>query len=425
MFQGPGKDVAVMPRPYPSLFVPDGPQAGRKCNHGAIVRLIASCICGSDCHMVRGRSGDPDHPQLGHEQFGEVVEIGTDVENIKIGDIVSIPFNVACGRCRNCKMRFTNACEYTNPKMPGASYGYVGLGGWPGGLTNFNLIPYADFNLLVIPDARKHMEKWLDLALLSDVIPTAYDACFRGGVRPGARVYIAGAGPIGLAAAACCIQLLGAAKVVVSDYESARLDQAKLIGAETLKLNVVSKAVHGLTSMVRSVAGEHGTIADAMMKVFDSDEIDVSIDAVGFECNGKHGEKRYSDKQRAEVINDCFRITKPTGVVAIPGVYLMKDYGASETMGKVGMLALEYGIAWEKGLTIVQGQCPVMMYNRELMRCILAGRLHVAKYLNPTVISLDQAPEAFRNFMGGAARKYFVDPNGLLAEAGHTPAVHA
>jgi len=425
MYQGPGKDVAVENRPYPTFVVPDGPQAGRKCPHGAIVKLIATCICGSDCHMVRGRTGAPDHPQLGHEMFGEVVEVGPDVEFVKVGDVVSIPFNTACGRCRNCKRMFSNACEYTNPKMPGGGYGYVGLGGWPGGQSNFNLIPYADWNLLVIPDARKHVDKWLDLALLSDVIPTAYDACFRGMVRPGSRVYIAGAGPIGLAAAAICMQILGAAKVIVADYEASRLAQAKAIGAETLHLSPVTKTVHGMTAFVRSIAGEHGTIADALMKTFGTDEIDVGIDAAGFECNGRHGMSRFTDPQRAEVINDLFRVVRPTGFVAIPGVYTQADKGATETLGKAGGLALEDGVAWEKGLSIVQGQAPIGTYNRELMRAILGGRLQVAKYLNPTVITLEQAPQAYKTFMEGEARKYYIDPNGMLAAAGYSTFQHA
>jgi len=319
---------------------------------------------------------------------------------------------------------FSNACEYTNPKQAGGGYGYVGLGGWPGGQATYNLIPYADWNLLVIPDARKHTEKWLDLALLSDVIPTAYDACYRGNVRPGSRVYIAGAGPIGLAAAAICLQILGAGKVIVSDYEAPRLAQAKAIGAETLHLNPVTKAVHGLTAFVRSIAGEHGTIADALMKTFGTDEIDVGIDAAGFECNGSHGQARCNDPQRAEVINDLFRVVRPTGTVSIPGVYTQSDKGATEPLGKTGGLALEYGVAWEKGLTIVQGQAPIGTYNRELMHAILGGRLQVAKYLNPTIITLDQAPSAYKTFMEGEPRKYFIDPSGMLGAAGHA-SLHA
>jgi len=421
LWKGPGK-VVIEERPYPSFVLPDGPQAGRKCHHGAIIRLLTTCICGSDSHMVRGRTDGPDHPVLGHEQMGVVVDIGTDVEYVKVGDVVSVPFNVSCGRCRNCKAGFTNACEYTNPKMPGGGYGYVGLGGWPGGQANYNLIPYADWNLLVIPDAQKHTDKWLDLALLSDVTPTAFDACYRGGVRPGSRVYIAGAGPIGLAAAACCLQLLGAAKVIVADHEAPRLELAKAIGAQTIHL---PRTANTLLGFARSVVGEHGVIADALTKLFGIDEIDIAIDAAGFETNGTHGRNRFSDKERAEVLNDCFQVCRPTGTVAIPGVYPRSDNGATEAVGKSGAYTLDYGVAWEKGLQIVQGQCPVMAYNRGLMYAILGGRLQVARYLNPVIIPLEGAPEAYKAFNDGAACKYFIDPNGLLAKAGINNASHA
>jgi threonine dehydrogenase-like Zn-dependent dehydrogenase len=118
---------------YPKLIAPNG----RKCNHGVIVKLVSTNICGSDLHMYRGRTSAPKGTVFGHENTGEVIEIGSDVECVKVGDIVSIPFNIARGRCRNCKARFTNLCINTSPAGIGGAYGFVGMGGWLGGQAEY------------------------------------------------------------------------------------------------------------------------------------------------------------------------------------------------------------------------------------------------------------------------------------------------
>ena len=166
--------------------------------------------------MVRGRTTAPPDLVLGHEITGEVVEVGPGVEFIKVGDICSVPFNIACGRCRNCKERKTGICLNVNPDRPGSAYGYVDMGGWVGGQANYVLVPYADWNLLKFPDKDRAMEKILDLAMLSDIFPTGFHGAVSAGVGVGSTVYIAGAGPVGLAAATSA-QLLGAAVVIVGD----------------------------------------------------------------------------------------------------------------------------------------------------------------------------------------------------------------
>src|SRR5437870_488083 len=148
------------------------------------------------------------------EITGEVVEKGNDVETVNVGDLVSVPFNIACGRCRNCREGATGICLTVNPARPGAAYGYVDMGGWVGGQAEYVLVSYADFNLLKFPNKEKAMAKIKDLTLLSDIFPTGYHGCIQAGVGPGTTVYIAGAGPVGLAAAAGA-QLLGAAVVIV------------------------------------------------------------------------------------------------------------------------------------------------------------------------------------------------------------------
>src|SRR3989475_7063177 len=227
----PGK-VSVETIDYPRLELPE---QSRKCNHGVILKIVATNICGSDQHMVRGRTTAPKGQTLGHEITGEVIELGRDVEFIKKGDLVSVPFNIACGRCRMCKAGNTGVCLNVNPARPGAAYGYVDMGGWVGGQAEYVLVPYADFNLLKFPDKNEAMAKIKDLTMLSDIFPTGYHGAVTAGVGPGMVAYVAGAGPVGLACAASC-HLLGAAVVIVGDMNKDRLKQAKSFGCEVVDL---------------------------------------------------------------------------------------------------------------------------------------------------------------------------------------------
>src|ERR1700694_2564025 len=229
-YMGPGK-VEIQSIDFPKLEL-----GSRKCDHGVIVKTVATNICGSDQHMVRGRTTAPAGLILGHEITGEVIEAGRDVEFIKKGDIVSVPFNIACGRCRNCKEGRTGICLNVNPARPGAAYGYVDMGGWVGGQAEYVMCPYADFNLLKFPDKAQAMSKIKDLTLLSDIFPTGYHGAVTAGVGPGMIAYVAGAGPVGLACAAGA-QLLGAACVIVGDMIPERLAQARSFGCETVDIS--------------------------------------------------------------------------------------------------------------------------------------------------------------------------------------------
>src|SRR6185436_5953031 len=237
---GPGK-VEVREIDYPGLELRDGPgvnpaNVGRKLPHAAILKNVATNICGSDQHMVRGRTTAPEGLVLGHEITGEVVEVGPGVEFVKVGDLCSVPFNIACGRCKNCKEGKTGICLNVNPDRPGSAYGYVDMGGWVGGQADYVLVPYADWNLLVFPDKAQALEKITDLTMLSDIFPTGYHGAYTAGTKPGATVYVAGAGPVGLAAAHSA-QLLGAAVVIVGDLIPERLKQAKSFGCETVDIS--------------------------------------------------------------------------------------------------------------------------------------------------------------------------------------------
>ncbi|GGF72878.1 formaldehyde dehydrogenase, glutathione-independent [Alteromonas lipolytica] len=388
VYKGPG-EVAVENIPYPELAI-----GNRKCDHGVILKVVTTNICGSDQHMVRGRTTAPSGLVLGHEITGLVVETGRDVEFIKQGDLVSVPFNIACGRCRNCKEGRTGICLNVNPARPGAAYGYVDMGGWVGGQTEYVMVPYADFNLLKFPDSEQAMEKIKDLTLLSDIFPTGFHGCVTAGVGPGSTVYIAGAGPVGLAAAVSA-HLLGAACVIVGDMNAERLKQAKSFGCETIDLT------------------EEGDMADKLEVILGEREVDAFVDCVGFEahaCGCNHAQEA-----PATVLNSAMQMTRAGGQIGIPGLYVTEDPGAVDDAAKVGALSMRFGLGWAKSHSFHTGQCPVMKYHRPLMQAILFDKVKIADAVNVEVISLDDAPNGYAEFDGGAAKKYVIDPHGVVA----------
>ncbi len=384
----PGK-VSVETIDYPKLELPE---QNRKCEHGVILKIVATNICGSDQHMVRGRTTAPRGQTLGHEITGEVIELGRDVEFIKKGDLVSAPFNIACGRCRMCKEGNTGVCLNVNPARPGAAYGYVDMGGWVGGQAEYVMIPYADFNLLKFPDRDQAMAKIKDLTMLSDIFPTGYHGAITAGVTTGSTVYIAGAGPVGLACAAAA-QLLGAAVVIVGDMNPDRLAQARSFGCETVDLRQSAS----LPDMIAQIVGEP--------------EVDAAVDCVGFEARG-HGAG--AGEAPATVLNDVMSITRAAGRVGIPGLYVTGDPGGIDENAKIGQLGVRIGLGWAKSLSFTTGQCPVMRYNRKLMMAILNDKVQIAKAVNATVISLEEAPKGYVDFDKGAAKKFILNPHGLI-----------
>jgi glutathione-independent formaldehyde dehydrogenase len=325
--------------------------------------------------MVRGRTTAPQGLVLGHEITGEVVEVGPGVEFIKVGDLCSVPFNISCGRCRNCKEGHTGVCLNVNPDRPGSAYGYVDMGGWVGGQAEYVMVPYADWNLLKFPDKDQALEKILDLTMLSDIFPTGFHGCVTAGVTTGSTVYVAGAGPVGLAAATSAF-LLGAAVVIVGDLNEERLAQAASFGCEAVD---VSK----------------GDPKDQIEQILGVPEVDCAVDAVGFEARGHGGEA--ATERPATVLNTMMDITRAAGQIGIPGLYVTGDPGAVDEAAKEGSLSLSIGLGWAKSLAFFTGQCPVMRYNRQLMMAILHDRVSIAKNVNATPISLDQAPEVTRS----------------------------
>lgn len=391
VYLGPGK-VEVQTIDYPKMQAPDG----RKIDHGVILKIVATNICGSDQHMVRGRTTAPAGLVLGHEITGEVIEKGSDVETVTIGDLVSVPFNVACGRCRTCREQQTGVCLNVNPSRAGGAYGYVDMGGWVGGQAEYVMVPYADFNLLKFPDKAQAMAKIRDLTMLSDILPTGFHGAVNAGVGVGSTVYVAGAGPVGLAAAASA-QILGAAVVLIGDMNPERLAHAKSVGFEPVDLKKSDK------------------LEELIEQVLRVPEVDASIDAVGFEARG-HG-THHTEEAPATVLNSLMTITRAGGAIGIPGLYVTEDPGSADKAAQQGNLRMRFGLGWAKSHRFATGQTPVLRYNRPLMQAILHDRLPIAKIVNATVITLDRAPEGYQEFDKGAAKKFVLDPHGALKKA--------
>jgi glutathione-independent formaldehyde dehydrogenase len=321
---------------------------------------------------------------LGHEITGEVVDAGRDVEFIKEGDLCSVPFNIACGRCRMCKEGHTGVCLNVNPERPGSAYGYVDMGGWVGGQAEYVMVPYADWNLLKFPDKEAALEKILDLTMLSDIFPTGYHGCVTAGVTSGSTVYVAGAGPVGLAAAHSA-QFLGASVVIVGDMNEDRLEQARSFGCETVDLT------------------EDASLGEQIEAIVGEPEVDAAVDAVGFEAKG-HG-KDSGEEQPASVLNSIMDITRAAGRLGIPGLYVTGDPGGVDEAAQEGSLSIRIGLGWAKSHTLSTGQCPIM-----------SDRVEIAKAVNATVITLDDAPEGYENFDKGVAQKFVLDPHGMLED---------
>jgi glutathione-independent formaldehyde dehydrogenase len=388
VYKGPGR-VAVEAIPEPKFETP----AGRKITHGVILKVFSTNICGSDQHMVRGRTSAPAGMVLGHEITGEIIERGTDVEYLEVGDLVSVPFNVACGRCRMCREGRTDVCLNVNEKQAGGAYGYVDLGGWVGGQAEYVMVPYADFNLLRFPDKAQAKAKILDLTMLTDILPTGFHGAVNAGVQAGSTVYIAGAGPVGLAAAAAS-RLLGAAVVLLGDFNKARLEHARTVGFEPVDLS-----------------GD-APLGERIAEILKVPEVDAFIDCVGFEAKGSAGMD-----QPAVVLNQAMEVTRPAGSIGIPGLYVTEDPGAQDKQAKHGSLSLRLGQGWSRSHSFHTGQTPVLRYNRQLLQAILWDRLPIAKIVNAKVITLDAAPEGYAAFDSGVANKFVIDPHGSVQQA--------
>jgi glutathione-independent formaldehyde dehydrogenase len=344
---------------------------------------------------------------FGHEITGQVVEMGPYVERFDVGDFVSVPFNIACGKCDNCCEMKTSACLKVNDEMAGGAYGYAQMGGWDGGQAEYVLVPYADFNLLKLP-ADRALSKINSIAFLSDIYPTGMNGAVQAGVKPGSIVYIAGAGPVGLCAAQSAF-LLGAAAVFISDRWPDRLKLAASIGCKTIDLTKIPGG-----------QSDSDYIYEAIEKMLPPEKngphelVDCAIECVGFEACGCGGEV---DKRITEqAINTCFKVVKAGGGIGIPGLYPPQDPKGADKDRKTGHQHIQFGVCWNKALTLGMGQCPVKQFNVDLLKTILWDRVDLGPLLNVEVIPLEMATEAYKRFDSGEAVKFVFDPHGMIGK---------
>jgi glutathione-independent formaldehyde dehydrogenase len=359
VYNGP-RDVSVVDRPDPKL----------EKQTDVIVRITTTNICGSDLHMYEGRTSVETGKIFGHENLGEVLEAGTCVERVKVGDRVCLPFNIACGCCENCERGYTAACLRANPGKVGAAYGYAEMGPFEGGQAEYLRVPYADFNCLVLPDDAQEKEN--DYVMLSDIFPTGYHATELAGVMPGESVVVYGAGPVGLLAAYSAM-IKGAATVMVVDTQKDRLALAERLGA--IPIDDTEK-----------------TGVEQVLELTDGKGANRGCECVGFQCFNCEGHEVPN-----LTMNNLVKAVRATGSIGCVGVFVPKDPGGADALAKKGQIAFDYGEFWHKGLRLGTGQCSVKLYNRHLMKLIHAGKAEPS-FLISHELPLEQAPEGYRNF---------------------------
>jgi len=298
-----------------------------------------------------------------------------------------MPFNVADGRCQNCETGHTAFCTGVNPGFAGGAYGYVAMGPYDGGQAQYLRVPYADFNCLKLPPGIEHEA---DFALLEDIFPTGWHGLVLSGFQSGESVAVFGAGPVGLMAAYSAV-LRGASNIYVVDQVPERLAAAEKIGCIAIDF---SKG-----DAVEQIIKHNGGMVDR------------AVDAVGYQASGADGKKEVP----SAVLESCIKVTRPTGGLGIPGLYVPSDPGAPDENSGQGMLLISFGKLFEKGLKLGTGQCNVKAYNRQLRDMIIAGKAKPSFVVSHEV-ELDEAPEAYVKFdkrIEGYT-KVLIHPNGPL-----------
>jgi len=361
--------AVVYKRPF-EVAVEDVPDPRIEQPNDVIVRIAASAICGSDLHMYEGRTAAKPGLVFGHENLGTVEDVGSGVVSLKVGDRVVMPFNVACGFCKNCVAGYTGFCLTVNPGFAGGAYGYVAMGPYGGGQAEHLRVPFADFNCLKLPPGQ---ERDADYVLLADIFPTGYHGCELAQVSPGETVAVYGAGPVGLMAAYSAL-IRGAAKVFVVDKVAERLQKAAEIGAIPINFEDADPA-----SQIKDQLGGEGA--------------DKGVDAVGYQAQA-HQEQR---EEPAVVLNSLIDAVRATAMIGVPGLYVPTDPGGVDEQAAQGKLQVGFGRLFEKGLRVGTGQCNVKRYNRQLRDLITAGRAKPS-FVVSHELPLDQAPQAYQKF---------------------------
>jgi len=398
VFNGAGK-IEVKSIPYPEMVLPWNKEPHTA---GAILRVLTSAICGSDLHPYRGRTPMQPGTVLGHEFLGEIVEIGPGVQTMQIGDWGAVPFNVSCGTCASCKELRPETCDKTSNQKhnfgQGGIYGYVCGGDWQGGQAEYVFVPWVDYNFLKFDNKTLAKQKLLDLTLLTDVLPTAFHGTEEAHVEFGKSVYIAGAGPIGLAAAAIC-NLRGAARVIVSDFHTDRLDLARRMGCLTIDLNHIT---------------DQKTLSARVKELNGSQWCDSGIECVGYEARGFGSKSNVC----SSALDGLIEVVKPGGYIGILGAFFAGDPKAPSAKEKAGFFNVPLGMAWMKGQTMQGGQASCMRYMRKLEQMIMADKLPISKILNVNVVTMDEVADAYSKFDEGVPNKFIIDVGGVVGKRG-------
>lgn len=360
-YRGPQR-IRVEEKPMPEILHPED----------AIVRVVRSCICGSDLHLYNGNVPDTRVGQtFGHEFVGIVEEIGPEVTKLKVGDTVLVPFNISCGRCAWCKQGLYGNCHESNPMATavGGIFGYSHTaGGYDGGQAEYVRVPYANFGPTVVP-------KGMDLddaVLLTDVVPTGYQAAEMGGIQKGDTVVVFGAGPIGIMAARCA-WLFGAGRVIIIDKFEFRLEFAK---------NWSKCEAYNYEEM--------DDVVEFIKKTTDWMGADVVIDAVGAEATGDAmqsitGRKMLLQAGSATALHWAINAVKKGGVVSVVGVY-----GPTDNLVPIGNVL-------NKGLTIRANQAAVKRHLPRLIEHIQNGVFKPSELITHR-FELDDVADAYRIF---------------------------
>ena len=355
-----------------TVTVKDVPDARIERPTDVLVRITTTNICGSDLHMYEGRTDFETGRWFGHENLGQVVEVGAGVDKVQVGDYVVLPFNVACGHCKNCERGLTNYCLTAQPvpEWAGAAYGFADMGPWAGGQAELLRVPWGDFNCLRLGEDAE--ERQSDYVMLADIFPTGYHATELANVKPGDQTVIYGAGPVGCMAAYSAM-IKGASKVMVVDRHPDRLKLVEEIGAIAIDDSKVDP-VEAVNELTMGLGADNG------------------CECVGYQAHDPQGEEHPN-----LTLNNLVKSVRFTGTIGVVGVYVPQDPGAKDALAKQGEVAFDFGQFWFRGQTMGSGQCPVKKYNRPLRDLIAAGKAKPS-WIVSHELTLDQAPEAYEHF---------------------------
>lgn len=335
-----------------------------------LVKITSTNICGSHLHIYEGRAPLEPGMAIGHENLGEVAEVGNAVVKVKVGEMVCVPFNIACGFCRNCENGLTGLCLTVNPEMPGGAYGYPSMGGYQGGQAEYLRVPFGDFNCLRLPEDAK--EKEADYAMLADIWPTGWHGTELAGVQAGDSVVIFGGGPVGLMAALSA-KVKGAEKIMLVDRHKDRLELAEQIG-------------------VIAIDDSKGPAVDQVLEQTGGEGAARGVEAVGWQAHDPEGHEVPNS-----TLNDLVSSVRAGGRIGVVGVFVPEDPQSPDELMQEGKIVFDLGNFFTKGLGMGTGQANVKSYNRELRALIHAGKAKPS-WIVSHHLSLGEGPDAYAHF---------------------------